>query len=108
MVTLPSTTKDIGEQLSQLHATEKANNSKAFLQILSAIKFLCRQGLALRGSGDEADSNFMQLLYLKADEDPNLSTWLKRKDNVYTSATIQNEIIKIMGVSLLRSIADNI
>ena len=50
----------------------------------------------------------MQLLYLKADKDPNLSTWLKRKENVYTSATIQNEIIKIMGVTLLRSIAHNI
>ena len=105
MITLPSTTKDIGEQLSNLHAADKMKNSKALLQIISVITFLCRQGLALRGANDETDSNFSLLLSMKAHDDPNLASWLKRKENVYTSATIQNEIIKIMGIHVLHDIA---
>ena len=107
VITLPKTTNDIAEQLSSLHATEKQNNTKALMQILSTIKLLCRQGLPLRGDKDESDSNFMQLLLLKAELDPILAQWLKRKENVYTSATIQNEI-KIMGVTILREIASTV
>ena len=104
MITLPSTTKDIREQLSNLHAADKMKNSKALLQIISVITFFCRQGLAQRGANDETDSN-SQLLGMKAHDDPNLASWLKRKESVYTSATIQNEIIKIMGIHVLRDIA---
>ena len=78
------------------------------MHILSTIKFLCRQGLPLRGDKDEIDSNFKQLLLLKAESDPILAQWLKRKENLYTSATIQNEIIKIMGITILREIASTI
>ena len=53
MVTLPATMKDIGEQLSHLHASQKINNRKALLQIILSIRYLSRQGLALRGDGDE-------------------------------------------------------
>jgi len=69
---------------------------------------LCRQGLALRGDGTEHDSNFNQLLALKAEEDSNLADWLKRKENVYTSPDIQNEFIKIMGDHVLQSIITEI
>ena len=79
VLTLPATTKDIGEQLSQQHAKEKESNQKMLLKILSSIKYLARQGLDLRGDGDEADSNFLQLLQLKAEEDPVVIEWLKRK-----------------------------
>ena len=41
---------------------------------------------------------------MKAEKDEILATWLKRKENVYTSPTIQNEIIKLMGLSMLRNI----
>ncbi len=42
------------------------------------------------------------MLQMKATQDANLKEWLKRKENVYTSSTIQNEIIKLMGLQLLR------
>ena len=42
---------------------------------------------------------------MKAQEDSNLAGWLKRKENVYTSPTIQNELIKRMGIQVLRKIA---
>ena len=54
-------------------------------------------GTALRGDGTECDSNFQQLLRLKGSDDSNLADWLNRKENVYTSPDIQNEIIKVLG-----------
>ena len=105
MITLPAATRDIGEQLSQQHAAQKVKNRKALLQIMSCIRFLSRQGLAMRGDGNESDGNFQQLLCMKAADNHNLAEWLKRKENVYTSPDIQNEIIKIMGIQVLREIA---
>ena len=59
---LPSTTRDIGEQLSQQHAAQKLKNRQALDQILSLIRFLGREGLAVRGDQNESDSNFQHLL----------------------------------------------
>ena len=42
----------MGEMLSREHAQEKSENRQCLLQILSNIRFLSRQGLALRGDGD--------------------------------------------------------
>lgn len=71
MITLPATTRDIGEQLSSEHASQKVKNREALVQIMSSVRYLCRQGLAMRGDGDESDSNLHQLLSLKAADDLN-------------------------------------
>ena len=42
---------------------------------------------------------------MKAEVDPILAEWLKQKENVYISPTIQNEMIKLMGLLILRDIA---
>ena len=104
VLTIPSSYSDIGEQLSNVHAEQKIKYRQALFQILSRLWFLCRQGFALRGDGTECDSNFQQLLCLKARDDSNLADWLKRKENVYTSPDIQNEIIKILGKHVLQGI----
>ena len=95
-------TRDIGEQPSQQHAAQKVKNRQALYQSLSS---LGRQGLAIRGDGNESDGNFQQLLQMKAMDDPNLAEWLRRKENVYTSPEIQNEIIKVMGLQILRDVS---
>ena len=105
IINIPATTKNIGELLSQQHAISKEQNREALYQIFVSIKFLCRQGLALRGDGCEKDGNFQQLLLMKSELDANLKQWLKRKENVYTSPEIQNEILKVMGVKILRDIS---
>lgn len=105
MITLPATTRNVGEQLSQQHASNKDKNRDALHQIFTSIKFLCRQGLALRGDGCESDSNFKVLLSILAEIDQNLFEWMKRKENVYTSPVIQNEIVKVMGVKVLRDLS---
>ena len=103
MITLPATTINIGELLSNI---QKMKNRDALHEIMSSIRFLCRQGLALRG--DNEDGNLTQLLLMRAESDPNLKDWMKRKQNVYTSPDIQNEIIKLFGTTLLRGLVSEI
>ena len=77
MITLPNTTIDIGEQLVKQHAKEKECNRRMLLKIISSIRYLAQQGLPFRGDGDEADANFLQLLKLKGEDDPEILQWLK-------------------------------
>ena len=104
VITLPATTVDIGETLSSQHQREKLERRHCFLKIISNMRFLARQGLAVRGHGDELDSNFNQLLKLRSEDDPRVSQWLKRKTDKYTSADIQNEILKTMSLNVLRTV----
>jgi len=49
------------------------------LKILSNLQFLARQGIAICGDGDEADSNFIQLLKLRGRDDPRIEIWMQHK-----------------------------
>lgn len=69
LLTLPTTTRDVGEQLSSAHAHEKAVNRRCLLKVISTLRFLAQQGCAIRGHGDETDGNFYQLLKLRGEED---------------------------------------
>ena len=60
----------MGELLSSTLAVEKSENRHCLLKIISALKFLARQACGIRGSGDECDGNFNQLLKLHAADDP--------------------------------------
>ena len=42
---------------------------------------------------------------MKAEEDPNLDEWMHQKENVYTSPEIQNEIVNVMGLQVLRNVS---
>ena len=48
---------------------------------------LCRQGLPI-------DSNYIQLLELRGEDDNRISKWLQRKTNKYTSGEAQNGLLK--------------
>ena len=78
------------------------------ITIAENIIYLARQGIALRGDEDEKDSNFIQLLHLRAIQQPQLISSMKHKTSKYTSAQIQNEILSIMGSSVVRDIAAKI
>jgi hypothetical protein len=97
--------RDIGESLSAQHAQDKLDRRQCFLKLLSNVRFLARQALPLRGVGDETDSNYMQLFKLCGEDDTRVFDWLKRKTDKYTSADMQNEMIKIMALQILRKIA---
>ena len=77
MVVLPVTTTEIGEHLLHEYAGQQLENQQPLYQIISCLRYLCRQGLAIRGDADECDSNLHQLLHLKSETDCNLAAWLK-------------------------------
>ena len=77
MITLSNTTINIGEQLVKQHAKEKECSRRMLLKIISSIRYLAQQGLPIQGDGDEADANFLQLLKLKGEDDPEILQWLK-------------------------------
>ena len=60
--------------------------------------------LALRGDGDEKDSNFLQLLILRAEDNPNIKLMLEKKRMKYTCHEIQNEILSVMVKAVLRKV----
>ncbi len=78
------------------------------LKVLQNIRFLARQGLPLRGGDSDADSHFIQLLYLRSVDCPELKPWMSKKSNKYTSPQIQNECLQIMALQILRKVSQNI
>ena len=102
---LPKTTQNIGEQLCHIHGSNKIINRKMLLKILQNVMFLARQNIALRGDKDETDSNFIQLLHLRACDNSSVKDWLKKKADKYTSPEIQNEMLEVMALQVLRKLA---
>jgi len=58
IITLLSTTKDIGEHLSHQHATLKANSQQALYQILTSLRYLCSRVY----QSEEMEMNQMAIL----------------------------------------------
>ena len=85
------------------HAQQKLECRQCVLKLLSNVRFLARQGLPLRGDGNECDSNYLQLL-----NDSRVFDWLKQKTDKYTSPEMQNEMIRVMALQVLRVIASSL
>ena len=107
-VDLPSSVKDIAETLQRELTKQKSENRQMLLKILSNIRFLARQSIAIRGDGDEENSNFIQLFKLRGEDDPKFAKWLEKKTDKYVSADIQSELLKVMGLQVLRDIATSL
>ena len=103
--TLPRTTRDIGEQLSSTHAEEKLRNRAYIFKVFQTIQFLTRQGLPLRGDQNDLESNFLQLMRLRGADDDNITKHLEQYSDKYTCHQVQNEIIRIMALTVLRKLA---
>ena len=107
MIILPKTTSDVGELLSSSHKSEKQEARDILKIIISSVRFLARQGLALRGH-DEANSNLVQLLRLRAEDNPLLGKWLERSWRKFTSHENQNEFLEVMSYMVLRKLLGDI
>ena len=73
MIIRPPTTRDVGEQLSEIHTSDKMENRKMFLKILQNFRFLAQQGISVSGDSDETKSD---LLKLRGEDDSNVSQWM--------------------------------
>ena len=56
----------------------------------------------------KVNSNFYQVLKLRASEDPRIDEWLTRKQQKYTSPEIQSEMLGIMALEIQRMIVKDI
>jgi len=107
-ITLPGTTSDVGEMLSSQLTNERLERRKCLLNLLSNACFLSRQGVAFCGDGEESDSNFARLIHLRSEDNTKLVDWIKQKTDRYTSGDMQNKMVKVMALHLLREIAGNL
>jgi len=87
----------------------------ALFSIFSTIRYLARQGLAMRGNND-ANGNLIQLLQLRSIDNKDLQKWMKRyeletdqnKCRHLLSHDVQNEILRDMCHSVLRALINDI
>jgi len=113
LITAPGTSKDIRELINNNLTAAKETSRKMLLKILQNVRYLARQALPLRGNWNEdkkceVNSSFHQLLLLRSEDDKELTSWLEKKTNRFVSPSIQNEILEIMALEILRDIAKNI
>ena len=104
-----STKPNVADVLSASFANEKKSNRDYMLKIISSVHFLAHQGLLLRGDGPiEQDSNFHQLLVLRGEDYPPIKSFLQKKQLMYTSHEVQNELLAIMSTQIIRDIGKQI
>lgn len=87
-------------------------------RLVSVIKFACERGLALRGDnqliGSSSNGNYLGMLELLAEYDDFLSQHIQKHANLgsghtnYLSSVICEELVEIMGTSVLNEITSRI
>ena len=92
-------------QLSTQISKDQKIRREMLLITLSSLKFLLRQGLAIRGH-EEMEGNLMQLLLLQAEQCPDLKRFIHEKK--YLSGDIVNEFIALMGNVVLHELLSEI
>lgn len=98
----------VNVQLSEQCERHQQLSREALLVIISTIRFLARQGIAIRGH-EHNDGNFMQLLYLRCNDNASLKSWLSEsKCKQFTSWLIQNEILELLAHEVLRDLCAEI
>lgn len=96
----------ITAQLSSYHRQQQVKARKNLLSICECIRYLARQGIALRGH-EQGEGNLDQLLKLSARTNDDLKFWLHRNQD-YTSPTVQNEILSLLANSITRAVCHDI
>ena len=91
--------------MSLTHQIQQAQRRRMLLIEIECIKYLLRQGLALRGHV-EYEGNLIQLLKLREADVDGLSSWIK--DGRYLSHDIVNEICQIISLSIVRDLVKEV
>lgn len=93
----PSVQEQLSTQAAQVHAVRRSG----LLKQLEAMKYLLRQGIALRGRTEE-EGNLPQLLAVWSKDSPVIKDWIR--EGKYLSHDIVNEMITSMGLNVLRQL----
>ena len=97
----PGTDAQLGKQLKESQHLHR----KMLMIQLSSLRYLSRQGLAIRGH-NEIEGSLFQPLLLHREECPYMQQWLE--SNRYLLSDIINEMISSMGQHVLREILGEI
>ena len=95
----------VAAQLVLQAQSTQAENQLMLLRQLSSLKLLLRQGMAIRGHKEE-NGNLVQLMLLRSEDVPGLKKWLEKHQ--YMSHQIVNEMITLMGNTVLRKLLSKI
>ncbi|CAF1384080.1 unnamed protein product [Rotaria magnacalcarata] len=95
----------VAARLSLTHQIQQENRRRMLFTEVECIKFLLRQGLALRGHVED-EGNLIQLLKLRETDVDGLSSWIKYGN--YLSHDIINEICQIISLSIVRDLLKQI
>ena len=91
----------VAAQLSNQVLQQQKVNREMLVKQLSSLRYLLRQGLALRGH-EEHEGNLMQLLLLRSDDCHGLKEYIEKGN--YTSHDIVHEQMGLMANHILREI----
>lgn len=93
-------------QISSKARGDQLLAQNALLCIISSVRYLAQQGLALRGKEGD-DGNLIQLLELRASDNGDIQQWLKKK-TTFTNPQLQNEMLEIFSHAILRRLCEDI
>ena len=91
-------TVNIAGVLNTKRKEQQLQRQHALIKDLSSVRYLVRQGLAVRGH-DEKEGNMMQLLHMWSAHNADIRVWMREGN--YLSHEIVNEI-KLMADNVLR------
>ncbi|KMQ84012.1 zinc finger mym-type protein 1-like protein, partial [Lasius niger] len=94
-------------QLNDAVAKNQAEARTCLTKIITSLRFLARQGLAIRGH-EHYEGNFYNLLKLRTTDFPPLEKWLEKEKEKMTHPSVQNELLELMAHEILRKICTNI
>ncbi len=109
--------RNIANRLSKEREEQLHHNTEVIKSLFECIIFCGIQAISLRGHRDDATSsannnrgNFIELVEFRAKTDEILSTHLKKApmNATYTSKTIQNELISVIGDTIRGGIINEI
>ena len=95
----------IDAQLNKQFSEYQQTNYRMLLKQLSSLRYLLRQGIAMRGH-EQIEGNLFQLLLLRSEEFHELKQWDKEKH--YLSNQILDEMISLMGRSVTQQLLKDI
>uniref|UniRef100_A0A8D8ETT4 Zinc finger MYM-type protein 1 n=4 Tax=Culex pipiens TaxID=7175 RepID=A0A8D8ETT4_CULPI len=94
-------------QISDEKKRQMAVNRSCLLKIITTLRYLAVQGLAVRGSNDNT-SNFTNLLKLRAEDSSEMRTWINRDGYRWCSHDVQNEILDLMSLAIQRNLVTRV
>lgn len=95
----------VAARINLTYQGQQAQRRRMLLIEVECIRYLLRQGLALRGHTED-EGNLIQLLKLRAADVDGLSLWIE--DGNYLSHDIINEICQMISLSIVRELVKEV